>query len=92
MFKILVKLLFNCWITSYVISRCFDAYSDKCYVFNEILILGKRGVTIGIRAGRSVRSIRESCRVLVIFILLSYVVVVATFVESRKWLEETMLR
>lgn len=30
----------------YVIPRCLWCYSDKCYVFKEILMLGKRGVTL----------------------------------------------
>ena len=38
----------------------FEKYSDLCDLFNEIFKTGNWGVTIGIRAGRSVRPSRES--------------------------------
>ncbi len=41
----------------YVISRCLQCYSDKC--FKKFSCCEKRGVTIGIRASWSVRPIRR---------------------------------
>jgi len=60
--------------------------------FYEILMSGKRGVTIGIKAGRSVRPSRRVllCRVLV-DVLLYVMLIVLCCVENLEWLEETML-
>jgi hypothetical protein len=86
----------------YVTFRC----DQNTLILNEIFMLGKRGVTIGIRAGRSVRpSSESSCVVLTVRIPLlcysnccvlrseeNWKLQILSVIRGLEWLEEMMLR
>jgi len=73
-----------------VISRCLQCYSDKC--FKKFSMLGKRGVTIGIRASQSVRPIRRVLLSLSNICITNLMLLLWLVVDYQIWLEGTMLR
>ena len=73
----------------YVISRCLQCYSDKC--FKKFSCWEERGVTIGIRASRSVRAIRRVLLSLSNICITNLMLLLLRVVEYQLWLEGTML-
>ncbi len=73
----------------YVISRCLQCYFDK--YFKKFSCWEKRGVTIGIRASRSVRPIRRVMLSLSNICITNLMLLLLRVVEYQLWQEGTML-